>query len=661
MSQSTLEPNLAPEGSPSEPSAARQGNATHRRRRPASHKTQQPHPEQATPASPAGESAATPETSVVPVTHPKPSQPDATAPAGAPPETTETSRARPGGRSRRRTPSGRKSDVQLVISPATGGDNAAETATAQNTPITPTADVRVVPVTMDSAAPTTPLASEPAAQAVPATETPTALRRYRFDRKATAAPYAPASRPERLSGVLTPPPSAEPEVLPEPAPEPAFESTAREVAEAHPEFGSADLEGAAPEEETPANDAIDDIVSALGLRDAAPRREPLRLPVEPTAPAVEDAEAEAGEPSDAEIGTATDTETAGTTRRRRRRRRGGSHTAGAGEEDAEEMLAAESPAEPAPRTRNLRKPAAAPTPAPITEPEHASRNGYEQYAAPEYEAEYEPPYTPYGQAERQPWTVSQGQTQIGQPESPFGSPEPSVVRGFGPQPRGVAGPARETFARTGRTERIDTPPMSSNQLANMVTHALQQQTDRLLNEFRYHPQSPGMTVMFPAFPSTERVGVFVDVANLLYSSRNMRITVDFGKLLEFLRGNRRIIRAHAYAPTNPDPRADQAFLDPVKGLGYRITTKNYKTFASGAKKADMDLDLCMDIVRIVDAGAVDTIVLVSGDSDFLPLLEYCSDHGVRVEVAAFEDAAAAILRQSCDLFINLSMVNDIRM
>ena len=475
-------------------------------------------------------------------------------------------------------------------------------------------------------------------------------RRYRFDRKATAAPYAPASRPERLSGALTTSEATE-EAQPVPS-VPVPSSVFVEAPSAVPGAGE-------PEADAATNDAIDDIVSALGLRNAAPSREPLRLPVEAETPATEETEVEAEEPSEVETGAA-DTEATGTSRRRRRRRRGGSHTANAGEEDAEETLTPEPAAEPVPtpRVRQPRHPAAASVP--IPEPERAGRNGYEQYVPPTYGTEYESPYAPYDQAERQPWDVSRGQAQIGQPESPFASPEPSVVRGFGPQPRGVAGPARETFARTGRTERTDTPPISSNQLATMVTHAIQQQTDRLLNELRYHPQSPGMTVMLPAFPSTERVGVFVDVANLLYSSRNLHVAVDFGKLLEFLRGNRRIIRAHAYAPTNPDPRADQSFLDAVKGLGYRITTKNYKTFASGAKKADMDLDLCMDIVRMVDAGAVDTIVLVSGDSDFLPLLEYCSDHGVRVEVAAFEDAAAAILRQSCDLFINLSLVNDIR-
>jgi uncharacterized LabA/DUF88 family protein len=274
------------------------------------------------------------------------------------------------------------------------------------------------------------------------------------------------------------------------------------------------------------------------------------------------------------------------------------------------------------------------------------------------------PYELYGPYQPEPWSIANSYQQIGQDQSPFGAPDPSPARGFGPQPRATAGPAPdrpERVGRGGRGERTtDVPPMSANQLGATVTHAIQQQTDRLLTELRHTQAPPSMTVMFPPMPSTERVGVFVDVANLLYSSRNLRIGLDFGRLLEFLRGNRRLIRAHAYAPTNPEPRAEQQFLTVVKGVGYRITTKNYKTFSSGAKKADLDLDLCMDIVRLVEARALDTVVLVSGDSDFLPLLEYCSDHGVRVEVAAFDDAAAAILRQSCDLFINLSLVEDIR-
>ena len=254
---------------------------------------------------------------------------------------------------------------------------------------------------------------------------------------------------------------------------------------------------------------------------------------------------------------------------------------------------------------------------------------------------------------------------------PFQGPEPTPARGsvLPAQPR-LTRPIRGNEVQRGSITPL--PVVRSggdgilstgavNHLGNVISQAIQTQSDRMVAELRRANQTPAnISVTLPPFPSAERVGVFVDVANLLYSARTLRITIDFGKLLDFLRGNRRLVRAHAYCPTSPQPGDDQMFLQAVKGLGYRITTKNYKTFASGAKKADMDLDLCMDVVRLVDGGAVDCIVLVSGDGDFIPMLDYCSDHGVRVEVVAFDESMSASLRQSCDLFINLSMLDEIR-
>ncbi|HTI13038.1 MAG TPA: NYN domain-containing protein [Dictyobacter sp.] len=285
-----------------------------------------------------------------------------------------------------------------------------------------------------------------------------------------------------------------------------------------------------------------------------------------------------------------------------------------------------------------------------------------------------PPARVASAASTQPYSIVSGYTvsqmnQGNEASGPFMAPEPSPARG-------------SVLMRDGRTTRAEariapatiyspTPANRSGengfstaamtQFANIVSQALQTQTDRMVTEFRRLSQAPtNVSVTLPPFPSTERVGVFVDVANLLYSARTLRVGVDFGKLLDFLRGNRRLIRAQAYCPTSPQPGDEQMFLQAVKGLGYRITTKNYKTFSSGAKKADLDLDLCMDVVRLVDGKAVDCIVLVSGDSDFMPMLDYCSDHGVRVEVAAFDEAMSATLRQSCDLFVNLSMLEEIR-
>ncbi len=245
----------------------------------------------------------------------------------------------------------------------------------------------------------------------------------------------------------------------------------------------------------------------------------------------------------------------------------------------------------------------------------------------------------------------------------FMGPEPSPARGSTTQrtARSLHNDAQRVRAFPARSNEVAPSSPSINQLTNVIAQAIQAQTDRMVAELRRANQIPtSVSVSFPPFPSTERVGVFVDVANLLYTARNQRMTIDFGKLLDFLRGNRRLVRAHAYCPTSSQPGDDQMFLQAVKGLGYRITTKNYKTFSSGAKKADLDLDLCMDVVRLVEGKAVDCIVLVSGDSDFMPMLDYCSDHGVRVEVAAFDESMSATLRQSCDLFINLSMLEEIR-
>jgi len=174
----------------------------------------------------------------------------------------------------------------------------------------------------------------------------------------------------------------------------------------------------------------------------------------------------------------------------------------------------------------------------------------------------------------------------------------------------------------------------------------QRNTDRILAALRQTGGSDSSASRTQN--SAERVGVFVDVPNLVYAARYLNRWIDFGRLLERLLNGRRLIRAHAYSPTDPDPSADQQFLTPVKAQGYRLTTKNYRTFASGAKKADMDLDLCMDVVRLVVAKAVECIVLCSGDGDFLPLLDFCADNGVRVEVASFVEATSDELRQACD-------------
>ena len=525
------------------------------------------------------------------------------------------------------------SEPAPFAAPAEPGDMTSDLETASWSNPTPEAaltgnEAVIGTVSIQEIPPTASAAPEQAGEA--ATETVRAPlsgvevrppRRYRFDRPSQATRETPR---EAAQATPAPAPASEPH---------RAVHSAHRGRVAHP----------APEKEAVAETPVDHTLGETIEREMTetPEIEADVVAAEElaraTQAALEEEVAEALESFSAAATQATSQQRSG--RRRRRRPGAATNAAASAPAEATEKVQPPAPVPPAPQP-HAPQPYAAPAPQPYVAPTQ------QQYAAPA--------------ANAQDYQVANGLQQIGQPQSPFAGPEPSSARGFGPVPRGVAMPA-ERGMRMPRPERtIETGNMSSNQLAMIFTQAIQQQTDRLLMELRRSQGTPSMTVNFPPMPSTERIGVFVDVANLLYSARNMRIAIDFGRLLDFLRGNRRLVRAHAYCPTSPDPRAEQMFLDAVKGLGYRITTKNYKTFSSGAKKADLDLDLCMDIVRIVDSGAVDCVSLVSGDSDFLPLLEYCSDHGVRVEVAAFDEATASILRQSCDLFINLSMVEEIR-
>ncbi len=603
----------------------------------------------------------------------------ATGPAAETPKR-PTTRGRRGGSNRRRNGKTDVPDIQLVpVTSATEPTELAGPAEVESSPETSLPAPERLPLdaaifahldALSQANERQPAeegtSSAPSAEERPSAADETAApapRRYRFDRqRGSATAESAAVRPERLSGWRATPPT-----LMTPAHAPATE----EVAPAAVDDATSQVD--------PSVEAETEVGATDGSAIAAEAPEAAETPEVIDAVVSEEPAKELAVATDMAAEEADQSEHESASRRRRRRgRRGHGQDAESGESDGDDH---QSP------SGRLPAPYAAPeTRVTYARDHESSNNGYQPTPEGFEESGYSP-YTPAvrGRGSRSvtpsrsttppapsappapaarngetPWDMSTAQRHMQESESPFGSPEPSFAHGFGPQSSGVASPLHEPLPRIRRGERSGDVPMSANQLGTIITSAITQQTDRLLSEVRRQQYPPSMTVALPAFPSTERIGVFVDVANLLYSARSQRMNIDFGRLLDFLRANRRLIRAHAYAPTNPDPHAEQTFLSAVKGVGYRITTKNYKTFASGARKADMDLDLCMDIVRLVDADAIDTVVLVSGDSDFLPLLEYCSDHGVRVEVAAFDDAAAMILRQSCDLFINLSQVDEIR-
>lgn len=164
------------------------------------------------------------------------------------------------------------------------------------------------------------------------------------------------------------------------------------------------------------------------------------------------------------------------------------------------------------------------------------------------------------------------------------------------------------------------------------------------------------------FARRERVGVFVDVPNLLYGAERVEEQVDMGRLLTHLTRGRDLMRATAYAPVSDNPAEPverQKFVAPFVPHGYRIVTKPLKRFQDGSIKGNFDVEMAVDIVTMSDR--LDVISIVSGDADFAKAVEYVQQKGVRVEVIAFAGSSSIEMRALADEFIEVgAILEDLR-
>lgn len=149
----------------------------------------------------------------------------------------------------------------------------------------------------------------------------------------------------------------------------------------------------------------------------------------------------------------------------------------------------------------------------------------------------------------------------------------------------------------------------------------------------------------------QRVALFIDTQNLYHSARHLyRARVNFAELLKTALGDRKLIRAVAYV-VNTEEGDEQAFFDALTKIGIEVKTKDLQIFAGGAKKADWDVGMAIDAVRM--APKVDAIVIASGDGDFVPLVEYVRSNGTQIECITFGRSASGRLKDAVDDFIDM--------
>src|SRR3989344_1718381 len=150
-----------------------------------------------------------------------------------------------------------------------------------------------------------------------------------------------------------------------------------------------------------------------------------------------------------------------------------------------------------------------------------------------------------------------------------------------------------------------------------------------------------------------RVGIFIDVQNLYHSAKNLfQSRVNYKELVKEVTAGRKLIRVIGYVVKTETTEGEAAFFDALTKAGVELRVKDIQIFAGGAKKADWDVGMAVDAIRMADS--FDAIVLVTGDGDFCPLVEYLKwGLGKTVEVAAFSRSTSSKLKEAADTFVTL--------
>jgi uncharacterized LabA/DUF88 family protein len=153
-----------------------------------------------------------------------------------------------------------------------------------------------------------------------------------------------------------------------------------------------------------------------------------------------------------------------------------------------------------------------------------------------------------------------------------------------------------------------------------------------------------------------RIAIFIDGSNLFYAALQLGIEIDYTKLLCRLTGGSRLLRSFFYTGVDPTNEKQQGFLLWMRRNGYRVITKELIQLPDGSKKANLDVEIAVDMIALV--GCYDTAILVSGDGDLAYAVDAVSYRGIRVEVVSLRSMTSDSLINVADRYIDLDAIRE---
>jgi uncharacterized LabA/DUF88 family protein len=150
---------------------------------------------------------------------------------------------------------------------------------------------------------------------------------------------------------------------------------------------------------------------------------------------------------------------------------------------------------------------------------------------------------------------------------------------------------------------------------------------------------------------SKNVAVFVDVANIFYAAKAAGVDIDYVTLLKSATAGRDLVRAYAYTGLDPDNENQRNFHDFLRRSNYKVVSKDIRKYGDGKVKANLDIELVVDMMKT--ARNLDIAIVVSGDGDFAPAIRAVQEQGVRVEVISFRGNTSSDLIEVADQFTDI--------
>ena len=155
----------------------------------------------------------------------------------------------------------------------------------------------------------------------------------------------------------------------------------------------------------------------------------------------------------------------------------------------------------------------------------------------------------------------------------------------------------------------------------------------------------------------DRVAIFIDGENIHYSAKHLNMRLDYLKLCRQLAAGRRLLRSHFYTAVSNQSEGKIDFVNFLKLNGFKVVTKELKSFNEGETstrnvRSALDMELAIDVLNMTDY--IDTVILCTGDGDFVPLVHAVANRGCHIEICALREMTSTDLIASSDVYTDLA-------